>query len=43
MRGMKFGPGKSWPRNPAPDPEVIRERLRSRARSHPIPPSSLGR
>jgi hypothetical protein len=40
MRGLKFGPGKSWPRNPHPDPETIRERLRAQGR--PFPPSSLG-
>jgi hypothetical protein len=39
MRGLKFGLGKSWPRNPAPDPEVVRERLRSRA---PYRPGGLG-
>ena len=39
MRGLKFGLGKSWPRNPAQDPEVVRERLRSRL---PHPPGGLG-
>ncbi len=37
----KFGPGMGWPRNPVPDPEVIRERLRSRA-GRPFPPGGLG-
>jgi hypothetical protein len=46
MRGLSYRPGKSWPRNPqpaineAPDPAVVRQRIRAHGR--PITPSSLG-
>jgi hypothetical protein len=46
MRGMSYRPGKSWPRNPqpsnnqAPDPAVVRQRIRAHGR--PITPTGLG-
>jgi hypothetical protein len=41
MRGLKFGLGKSWPRNPLPpDPAIVRERTRAQGR--PLTPTSLG-
>jgi hypothetical protein len=40
MRGLKYGLGKRWPRNPVPeDPAIVRERVR--ATGHPV--TGLGR
>lgn len=42
MRGLRYSPGKSWPRTPVPpDPQMVRQRTRSHA--SPITPNSLGR
>jgi hypothetical protein len=39
MRGLRYQPGKSWPRNPAPaDPQQVRQRTRS----HGLPISGSG-
>ncbi len=46
MRGLRYRPGMSWPRNPArggsgTDPETVRRR--TRAAGPPITPNALGR